>query len=465
MVCLITLLSSLVLIIGWAIQKKGSTQLQPNSTPKLYPPHIPNASVFEERKRDPLESKHSNNTREEPRQHAPNASVEERPSQEEHSNTTKQQALHMPNNASLEESDKGPSEDKNDTTKQQLQRHGPQNASVEERPKSPSDILRQGTQGVFVPIHPNDTDAQRKPYQFRHTQPLQDLIGALNRYTKGDPALENDSSLLGSLRNKSLLLLGDSTDYNLVASICYCPREEKSMPETGGVHSSARTCSGDASRATRNCHFAPPLNLTLSVHGAEYALHPYGEMPYKRVGPGGPCEGRVPLRECLLGKFEACSNGVDSLREMHHGLVPQPDMVVINMNLWFWFRMQWYGRNDEKDYNHMSPGNISRAYQQNFTILLQAAQDYLPNVTTWVARTSLLPKPKARIQPHRVALINRAIQEYTERNPHVAFLDWQAMITSSNISKEELFQDDLHGKHFFNLGVGNVYLNALAAAT
>eukprot|EP00523_Entomoneis_sp_CCMP467_P005175 CAMPEP_0168749140 /NCGR_PEP_ID=MMETSP0724-20121128/16552_1 /TAXON_ID=265536 /ORGANISM="Amphiprora sp., Strain CCMP467" /LENGTH=371 /DNA_ID=CAMNT_0008797019 /DNA_START=11 /DNA_END=1123 /DNA_ORIENTATION=- len=313
----------------------------------------------------------------------------------------------------------------------------------------PLQILNTGVQGVFIPI----TTKNESTYQFQHKEPLKDLIGPLFRYTKGELTLDDkndESMILASLRNKSLLLVGDSTDYNVLGSVCCCRRTwRRKFPGIDPPHvkSTTRVCSGSDTQ-TWKCHW-PSLNLTINAHGAEYGIHPYGARSDSRIGAGGTCDDTVPLKECLFSKWKKCSNGVDSIKEMHDGLAAQPDIAVINVNLWFWYRLQYYRGAYEMNHLQMDPSNLAAAYLRNLTIFFEAAQEYLPNVSTWLTRASLLPRTsgRTRISADRVSLINGALKDFTDSNrqqqvqqkqkwKHIGFMDWQAM--ASNLNRSEI---------------------------
>ena len=51
-------------------------------------------------------------------------------------------------------------------------------------------------------------------------------------------------------------------------------------------------------------------------------------------------------------------------------------------------------------------------------------------------------------------------EQKTDTNK-VILMDWEEM--SANMTRDEILGDDVHGRYFFNLAVGNIYLNALAA--
>jgi hypothetical protein len=57
---------------------------------------------------------------------------------------------------------------------------------------------------------------------------------------------------------------------------------------------------------------------------------------------------------------------------MAAGTCQQPDMVVFNLNLWFWFRMSWYSKTDEKPWFAMDWQDSGESYRQNVTVLFFA---------------------------------------------------------------------------------------------
>ena len=191
------------------------------------------------------------------------------------------------------------------------------------------------------------------------------------------------------------------------------------------------------------------------------------------------CNGEVMnLTQCLLWKWNATSNGIDSLKEIHDELVDhQPDIISIDINLWFWFRIKWYGKDDPIDYRNMDDDSLMKEYTHNVTEFFNAFQQYLPNVSTWAMTTAITTTPKSRVKASRVSLVNEAIRNFTNghnnnNNNHTyptdslkqipTLVDWDEM--TKNLPRDKILHDGVHGKYFFNRAIGNVYLNALAAA-
>jgi hypothetical protein len=57
---------------------------------------------------------------------------------------------------------------------------------------------------------------------------------------------------------------------------------------------------------------------------------------------------------------------------MAAGTCQQPDMVVFNLNLWFWFRISWYSKTDEKPWFAMDWQDSGESNRQNVTVLFSS---------------------------------------------------------------------------------------------
>ena len=60
----------------------------------------------------------------------------------------------------------------------------------------------------------------------------------------------------------------------------------------------------------------------------------------------------MDLASCLKKKWDVSCNTADGMECMRNSRCANhrpPDFVFFDVNLWFWFRMQWYGSLDEKD--------------------------------------------------------------------------------------------------------------------
>ena len=86
-------------------------------------------------------------------------------------------------------------------------------------------------------------------------------------------------------------------------------------------------------------------------------------------------------------------------------------MVYYNINFWFWFRVQWYGKGDEKDYLNMPWVDVEEAYMTNMTTVLHALTgDYLKGVKLIALQTTPGTKANSRIKMPKVMHLNSAIR-------------------------------------------------------
>eukprot|EP00037_Helgoeca_nana_P015930 m.149442 g.149442 ORF g.149442 m.149442 type:complete len:143 (+) comp23249_c0_seq1:876-1304(+) len=125
--------------------------------------------------------------------------------------------------------------------------------------------------------------------------------------------------------------------------------------------------------------------------------------------------------------------------------------------------MQWFGREDERDWLKASWAEVSASSQRNHTIALQTLMAEVPGVQLWAMHTAVSTNTvgKVRIQPNKVDHMNAVIRSVAETTG-VALMDWDLM-GHRGWSRPNFLMDDMHGGVVFNHAVGNVLLNAVAA--
>lgn len=285
-----------------------------------------------------------------------------------------------------------------------------------------------------------------------------------------------DQQLLLHIRDKTFLMMGDSTTENMYSTICRCKRSHNSLEEVQGPMEGSNTecheqpeawCEGPS---LKTCHMKM-FNLTLHFLQGEYAIHPFGPMPYER-GQNPVCEPDMNLASCLKKKWDVSCNNNTSLRCMANtsctGARP-PDMILVNVNLWFWFRMQWYGRFDEINFQDMPWSDVEDAYMSNMTTVVSALTDYMKSTKLVVLQTSPGTKTPSRVSLDRVMHINSAIRSLVvdlnlvkKDIPPIGLLELEHM-GHMGWDREQFLYDDLHPQFAFNYAASNILLNVLAS--
>jgi len=142
--------------------------------------------------------------------------------------------------------------------------------------------------------------------------------------------------LLPTLRNKTLLLLGDSTDSNVWAELCHCVGEvmHGRPAVVGNLSIPLATCERsirvdkiDKTHSFRTCHY-PAINFTVHAAGVEFLLHPWGQIPHGR-GVTPRYTSAHDLDACIKLKLSVIMNNVGSL------IGSAPNLAILNPpNLW-----------------------------------------------------------------------------------------------------------------------------------
>eukprot|EP00966_Prymnesium_polylepis_P307581 7108629-Prymnesium_polylepis.1 len=178
--------------------------------------------------------------------------------------------------------------------------------------------------------------ASRLPPHLRYTD---ELMGAMHRHALGGDTLAKagDDDLLSTVRNKSMLILGDSVDFNLWSRMCHCPRLDR---KKGHEYGESVVGALDRNASVVECHgvkdFATCdwLLLDFQIHFMDgaYGVHPYGQIPYHAPGYLPKCRG-LELEQCLEAKWRRSANKLFSFDCMQRGFLRQPDLVVLNVNM------------------------------------------------------------------------------------------------------------------------------------
>ena len=292
---------------------------------------------------------------------------------------------------------------------------------------------------------------------------------------------QHDQELITGLQGKTLLFMGDSTDANIWATLCRCPRHGHVTISTQGTaeHDNETMCISDRGKNSEcdgpkinTCHLKT-LNLTLHQVEGEYTIHPYGPIPFQR-GQKPECNTQLNLAYCLQKKWNATCNSYVSLKCMGDASCPThrpPDIVFYNMNLWFWFRIGWFGKLEEVNYPSMPWQDIEESYMYNATIVLHTlTREYLRDVKVVILQTSPGTKAVGRVVMPQVMHINSVIRELAsnwnsgggfEAMPPVGLLELEHM-GHMGWNREQFLRDDIHPQIAFNIAVSNILLNALA---
>jgi len=295
-------------------------------------------------------------------------------------------------------------------------------------------------------------------------------------YEKSESLLR-DQELLFSLSGKTFLMMGDSTSENIYSALCHCERDHNALVLVQGSmeHDSQTECYHDPGNGCdgpliKTCRLKM-LNWTILFLQGEYVIHPYGPIPYER-GQNPACSPDLDLSVCLKKKWDASCNAVDSMKCMSDptcSVHKTPDLVLINANIWFWFRMGWYGKLDEKDYLSMSWAKVEDEFISNMTTAVHTLTgDYLKGVKLVALQTSPGTKMSSRVAMPKVMHINSAIRTLTANlnavgvDPPVGLLEPEHM-GQLGWDRDQFLFDDMHPKFAFNHAVANILLNALAA--
>ena len=303
---------------------------------------------------------------------------------------------------------------------------------------------------------------------------------------------------LAPLRNKSLLMLGDSTDANVWARLCHCPRRRNKAGRTRQEENAALAAGACGARSDTHvsclgvdyvfatCTF-PALELQLHYAQAAYGVHPYGPIPQQPARFLPRCDGS--LDDCYGKKWAEQNNeryglgcmvrpepAARALEQAKGPRARQPDLVMVNVNLWYWWRLKFYGkRGGGGGASRLDEWRLRgrRSFEANLTALVHSLRMRLPETALWALHTSVLPvSGHARVSLGQVAQTNaaiRAVARAAERDGaergiagRLALFDWE-QILHLGWSRQSVLADDIHPRAPFNTAVGGVYLDALAA--
>ena len=354
------------------------------------------------------------------------------------------------------------------------------------------------TAGYFWVPKSNDTTSTGGGHNTNHAgilSPQAEYRVPSRLQAKYDPSLADallkiarggrDGALLqrvrAALQHKSLMLVGDSSDAFLWSYLCQCDRKHNADPlATGKIkrHSNAVvSCHTDAPRRSQcngkqtfySCNYTA-LDFQVHYHGAEYAIHPYGNFNYFR-GQRPECEGAMDLAACYEKKQRAACNARYGFACMMSGECRQPDLVLMNSNLWFWFRMMW-AKFDERPWQFgVGWSELMESYRENATVWVRELQRTLPDVHTWGYHTTVVTSDRdgttpgkaiTRVKGYRIAQVNSAIRTLAaDPELRLTLMDWAA-IAHGGWDLQSRFADDIHPREVLNRAFANLLLNALA---
>ena len=268
------------------------------------------------------------------------------------------------------------------------------------------------------------------------------------------------------LSGKTLLLFDDSTDGNVWSEICHCAHDtdaKHNIASVVGVTTTQKTqcytkAMMDASQRFVSCII--PLqggNLTVHMAGAEHFVHPWGPMPFGRQQTP-ECDAKDDLASCLRLKLGSASNAFYNLTDI------RPDLIVFQSNLWFWFRMQWFGKYDETEWLKRPWDEVMQSYRNNLSVAVGVLRDVYPSARLLSLHTAAsAPESAGRIRVANLKISHaNAAMRVVAAEQNLPLVDWDIM-AHRGWSRNEILADDMHPKVVFNRAVATVYLNALAA--
>ena len=271
-----------------------------------------------------------------------------------------------------------------------------------------------------------------------------------------------DSELLLKLHNKSIFIMGDSTDFNIHSNLCHCKRNGHFVSGSM-IHGKETKCfsgKGKSCLIGMSSCYIERYNLSIHAVDGEYTTHPYGNIPYGR-GQKPWCSGSTGLRECLRKKWNSTCNQKFGMRCISEKtcMNRHPDIIVYNNNVWFWFRMNWYGKSDEIDFQSMSWDSILKKDMQNTTQVLEELRDIFPQTKLIVLHTQVGTTTSARVPMRKVLHSNSAIRDIASSPPQDPLMEVDHM-AHAGWSRKTVLTNDIHPKLLFNTAVVNRLLNA-----
>jgi len=263
--------------------------------------------------------------------------------------------------------------------------------------------------------------------------------------------LKNHEDIPPKFRNQHIMIIGDSTDRNIMEEICD-PWCEIMRNNCLGRSEDSLCFNCDL---TQGCHYEHS-NVTFSSFRAGYGIHPYGPIPYTPDK-----QYKTVKNESLKERFEEYMK-ID-IANMDLVKYP-PTAFIFQINLWFWFRMQWWNGFEYKEYreDEAMRNNLNTSYVHNLTIFQEVVSEMFPSVEKFYFMTHSLsgPMPRYRLDAHKVGFINALVREIVKKIPRVELIDLDRL--TREVQPTHIQTDDhIHPKKYYNLIFADFIYNSI----
>ena len=237
----------------------------------------------------------------------------------------------------------------------------------------------------------------------------------------------------------------------------------------------------------------PALGFAAYSHSAHYTVHPWGHLPLQRHLP----------YDAIIRKFAGAKTlGLrDAYKKYLAAGIPPlatwgapdgdapPQLVVANMNLWWWNRIEGYrGKYNREDgaigkleraweRDPAAARKLMQSYKANATVYMEVVRELLGGTPLFAWHTDPLPSTRPRpgtgrpprFRASQIGLVNAAVRELVregnaKETQQLLLFDWERMLANNatRFAPWQVLFDDIHPKKFFNDAIANVYLNVLA---
>jgi len=256
------------------------------------------------------------------------------------------------------------------------------------------------------------------------------------------------SQAVPELQHTTVLVLGDSLDAYMLGMICGCPRlsSEKMSPPQDEHH----TCSGKIDSKTLTCHDLRN-NFTFGVARQPYSTYPFGSAP------------NYHYPKWLSNTTDIARRYEELLLAQVEGRMRQPDIMIVNLNLWVLQRTHWFNRDYERFYN--DPHKHVKHFEtitHNITRFINLAKDlFKPKAVFVHGAVSSAPERSQRRKFLRPEIINHnRMLSIAAQDTGSFFVDLEAI--SAEQDRLLLLQDDIHPSRSPLEEFGNIFINLLA---